>query len=272
MRKLLPVLLSLFLGACVSQGTHDKLQADRDALKAQLDEKTKQSAQTEATLKAALEEEKRNSAELKSRIESLEADIAGMVSDKSSLQASVAQMKTALSELQRRKEEADARIAEYRNVMAKFKGLIDAGKLKVRIVDGRMVVVLATDVLFASGSASLNKEGRANVSEVAKLLATIPKRNFQIEGHTDNVPISTAQYRSNWELAASRALTVLKTMLDAGMPPERISAASFGESKPVAPNVTADGRASNRRIDIIILPDLSSLPGFEELNRMEKSS
>ncbi|MBF5045858.1 OmpA family protein [Aggregicoccus sp. 17bor-14] len=188
------------------------------------------------------------------------------------MEASVAEMTTALNELQQRKEEAEARMGEYRALLAKFRGLIDAGKLKVRIVEGRMVVVLASDVLFPSGSASLSKEGKAAVGEVATLLASIPRRQFQVEGHTDNVPIATAQYPSNWELAAARALTVVKTMREVGMPPDRISAASFGDSKPAVPNDSAEGRAQNRRIEITIVPDLSTLPGFDELQRVEKES
>lgn len=197
----------------------------------------------------------------------LQSDLAKMIGDKTSLQGSVDDMKQALAELSRRKAESDQRLAEFRKLLDRFKTLIDAGKLKVKMVDGRMVVTLATDVLFSSGSATLSKEGVGAVQEVGKVLASIGGRKFQIEGHTDNVPIKTPQFPSNWELASARSLTVLKTMVDAGMPAGRISAASFGESRPAAPNETSDGRSSNRRIEIVVVPDLSSLPGFDELNR-----
>jgi chemotaxis protein MotB len=82
------------------------------------------------------------------------------------------------------------------------------------------------------------------------------------------VGIKTAQYPSNWELAAARALTVVKTMVEAGLPADRISAASFGEFKPFKPNDTAEGKAANRRIEIVVVPDLSSLPGFDELKKV----
>ena len=100
------------------------------------------------------------------------------------------------------------------------------------------------------------------------MLAEIPGRKFQVEGHTDNVGIKTAQYPSNWELAAARALTVVKTMVEAGLPADRISAASFGEFKPVKANDTNEGKAANRRIEIVVVPDLSSLPGFDELKKI----
>ena len=72
---------------------------------------------------------------------------------------------------------------------------------------------------------------------------------------------------SNWELAAARALTVVKTMVEAGLPAERISAASYGEHKPARANDSQEGKAANRRIEIVVVPDLSSLPGFDELKR-----
>ena len=128
-------------------------------------------------------------------------------------------------------------------------------------------IELATDVLFSSGSATLSADGISAIQEVAKVLASIPGRKFQVEGHTDDVPIKTAQYASNWELASGRAITVVKTMVDAGLPGDRVSGASFGEQKPTASNKTPEGRASNRRIEIVVVPDLASLPGFDELNR-----
>lgn len=273
------VLMALGSG-CVTQGTYDMLKAELDsteehltARNAALEASQKKVAELEGkgqSLEAALADEREKKADLDARLNRALADLAALTKDKSKLQSSVEQMTTALAELERRRAQAEARIAEYRSLLSKFKSLIDAGKLKVRIIEGRMVVVLATDILFASGSAALSKEGKAAVSEVATVLASIPRRGFQVEGHTDNVPISTAQFPSNWELASSRAITVLKAMVEAGMPAERISAASFGDTKPVASNDTNESRSLNRRIDITIVPDLSSLPGFEELQRVDK--
>jgi chemotaxis protein MotB len=195
-----------------------------------------------------------------------QGELAQLVKDKSALKSSVEDMRKALDELAKRKAESDKRIAEYKALLARFQALIDAGKLKVKIVDGRMVVQLQSDVLFSSGSASLSKDGRANIVEVAAVLASIPERKFQVEGHTDNVPINTQQFPSNWELASARALTVTKAMVEAGLPAARVSAASFGAEKPAATNDTPEGKAQNRRIEIVVVPDLSSLPGFDELS------
>lgn len=275
---LLPLLALPLAPACVMNSTHEAVQkelADARAelassqsanqdLQAELDAKVAEAKELEAQI-ASLKAELAQALDAKA---ALERDKAAMLSDTQQLQSSIDEMQHALVELSKRKAEADARIAEFKGLLARFQTLIDAGKLKVEIVDGRMVVVLASDVLFASGSANLSREGRAAIGEVAALLADIPDRKFQIEGHTDNVPIRTATYPSNWELASARALTVLKTMLEAGMPADRISAASYGDSKPARDNETPEGKAANRRIEIVVTPDLSTLPGFDELNRV----
>lgn len=279
MRPILFVMLLSPLVACVTQKQFDALMTERNGLEATLEEKNKALAELEARQKRlandkqALEtqfaDEQDKVKDLNARIDKLHADMASVTKDKSRLQSSVEDMTRALAELEKRRAEAEGRIAEFKNLIARFRSLIDAGKLKVKIVEGRMVVVLATDILFGSGSASLSKDGKAAIAEVGQVLATIPKRGFQVEGHTDNVPIGTAQYPSNWELAAARSITVLKSMIDAGLPAERISAASFGDTRPVASNDSKETKAQNRRIEIIIVPDLSQLPGFEELKALD---
>jgi len=189
-------------------------------------------------------------------------------SEKTELEGSVADMKRALQELEARKAETEKRLAEFRELTAKFKDLVDAGKLSIKVRNGRMMLALSTDILFASGSARLSAAGKAAIQEVAEHLKGLDNRNFQIEGHTDNVPIHTAQFPSNWELASARAGTVLNTMLATGFPPEHISLASYGQYDPLNDNTTPEEKAENRRIDIVIVPDLSGLPGYDELNRM----
>ncbi len=278
MKANLLVVLALLSG-CVTQSTYDALKTERDGLDQTLGDKNKALAELEARqqrltrrgqeLEAQLAEAQDKIKDLNARVDRQSADMAAVTKDKSRLQASVEEMTRALAELERRRAEAEGRIAEFKNLLSRFRALIDAGKLKVKIVDGRMVVVLATDILFGSGSASLSKDGKAAIVEVGQVLASIPRRSFQVEGHTDNVPIASAQYPSNWELAAARAITVLKSMVEAGLPDERISAASFGETRPVASNDSKESKAQNRRIEIIIVPDLSQLPGFEELKALD---
>lgn len=270
----------LLLGACIVgkakyealQSQYDGLQADHAALQEEHEQLQDQLSDTERevqSLQQALSRAEEEAQALQGQLNQLQAEKAALLKDKSALDSSVREMEKALVELAQRKAQADARVAEYRNLLARFQALIDAGKLRVKIVDGRMVVELATDVLFSSGSANLSKDGAEALKEVAAVLASIPDRRYQVEGHTDNDPIATAQYPSNWELASARALVVTRTLVAGGLPAERVSAASYGEHRPAAPNDTREGKVANRRIEIVVVPDLSTLPGFEELNRAE---
>jgi chemotaxis protein MotB len=295
MRTALYILVSwLVVTGCVSSGKHEELKAKYDAAQASLAGEQSKRAGLEQSLteqQAAAAEQQRvataKAADYEAQIalltrqrgehaqqvadaikenERLSAELAGLIKDRSRLKDSTARLQQAIAALAHRKAEADRRVAEFRALLERFKGLIDAGQLRVQILDGRMVLTLPSDVLFDSGSARLSKSGKDALTSVAQVLATMPDRRFQVEGHTDNVPISNAQYASNWELASARALIVVKTMVDAGMPNQALSAASYGEFHPVTDNATDIDRKVNRRIEIVIVPDLSSLPGFEELN------
>ncbi len=256
--RLSPLLLGLLLSAgCVGKKKYTLL----------LNEYTDSQALIK-DLQADLEDTTERLEKAKAQNERLAAERAQLMQDQSDLQSSVSEMQKALIELSQRKADADARINEFRSLISRFKALIDAGKLRVKIVDGRMVVELATDILFDSGSAKLSPNGEIAIGEVALVLASIPDRRFQVEGHTDNVPIKTAQYPSNWELASARSIAVVRALVAGGLPAERVSAASYADMKPVMPNDTPEGRASNRRIEIVVVPDLSGLPGFEELKNL----
>lgn len=201
------------------------------------------------------------------QIKLLEEQAMVSAKDRGQLKSSLEDMKKALEEMRAREAEQKKRLQEFQDLTARFKKLIDAGTLSVRMIDGKMVVSLGSDVLFTSGSAKLSGQGVQTIKDVTAQLAAIGK-SYQVEGHTDDVPIATAQFPSNWELASARALNVVKTMVDSGMPTERVSAASFGKFHPVADNKTKEGKAANRRIEIVIVPDLSSLPGYEELQKV----
>ena len=257
MRILFFSLLIIASAGCVTQSTYDALKLQNDVTLTDLSKREKELDETRRALKS----EEAKAAALAARMAQLEGALGDTQKDKSALE-------NALVELRKRKAESEGRIAEFKALLDKFKKLIDSGKLKVRIHEGRMIVELATDILFPSGSATLSKDGKVAITEVAELLKSIPDRKFQVEGHTDNVPTKSGTYKSNWELASARALTVLKTMTDTGMPGERLSAASFGDTKPTKGNDTPEDKAANRRIEIVLVPDLSSLPGFDELQRV----
>lgn len=271
------------LTACVPKGKYvaleEELASTRASLAEEIARRDASIADQEATI-SKLQDQVRDlegaikklTAELASRerqIADLNDAKAKALADRGALADQVEEMKQALAELQERKALAEARVAEFKDLLAKFQSLIDSGTLEVKIVDGRMVVAMATDVLFASGSASLSREGESAVQQVAAVLATIPDRSFQVEGHTDNVPMKGSErFPNNWYLGAGRAISVTEAMIAAGMPVEMISASSYGEHRPTTSNETTEGKAQNRRIEIVVMPDLSLLPGYDELEQM----
>lgn len=173
-----------------------------------------------------------------------------------------------LEELRRDKEEADKRVAVFKAATEKFRKMIDSGKLQVQLRHGRMVVKLPASVLFPSGSADLSKEGKDALTEVAHILKQFPERRFEVAGHTDNVPINTgggaqSPFKNNLQLSTARAVTVAEALTSAGMNPSRLSASGYSEHQPVANNNRDAGRQENRRIEIVLQPNLSELPPIE---------
>jgi chemotaxis protein MotB len=127
-----------------------------------------------------------------------------------------------------------------------------------------MLVALPAAVLFASGSAQLSDDGKKALMEVGVILKKLPERDFMVAGHTDNTPLRSAEYRNNWELSTARAVNVTEFLVYVGMKPQSLVAAGYGEFDPVASNKTKEGKAKNRRIEIILLPNLDELPAIPE--------
>lgn len=175
------------------------------------------------------------------------------------------EMQLLIAQLQEREKQASARLATFRNMLERFHKMIASGKLRVRIVRNRMVVELAENILFDSGKADLKEEGQEALAEVAAVLQTIEGRDFQIAGHTDNVDIRTRKFPSNWHLSTTRAVTVTRFLGENGVDITRLSAAGHADTQPVASNDDATGRQQNRRIEIVLLPNLDELPDLSSL-------
>jgi chemotaxis protein MotB len=175
------------------------------------------------------------------------------------------ELQRALDELRAREKQAQARLAVFTEMVNKFKAMIDSGKLRVRVVRGRMVVELSENILFDSGKSNLKKEGQEALTEVAAVLVSIPNRDFQIAGHTDDVPIKSAKFPSNWELSTARAVEVTRFLVSKSVDAARVSAAGYAETQPVASNSDAEGRQQNRRIEIVLMPNLDELPDLSSL-------
>jgi chemotaxis protein MotB len=113
-------------------------------------------------------------------------------------------------------------------------------------------VDISTDVLFGSGVARLSPAAVAILQRLADALKAWPNA-IRVEGHTDDRPIDTAAFPSNWELSAARAASVVHLFMDRGVAPARMAVLGFGPYRPVSPNTTAAGRSANRRVELVIL-------------------
>jgi chemotaxis protein MotB len=140
-----------------------------------------------------------------------------------------------------------------------FKPEIESRYVRIREDERGLVITLSSDVFFDTGSAHLKGEMRPVLGKIAKVIKNL--NNFiRIEGHTDNAPLTVTKakeaYRSNWELSSARALNVLHYMTDDGdVNPKMLSSVAFGEYRPIDVNDTPQGRAYNRRVDIVILKE-----------------
>lgn len=154
----------------------------------------------------------------------------------------------------------EARLAEvqstYDELVGKLEQEIERGEVRISELKGKLTVNVVDKILFDSGKAALKPAGIKVLQQIGDILNSAVDKNIQVEGHTDNVPISgglAARYPSNWELSTARATTVLHFLQDkVGVSGERLSAVGYGEYQPISSNATAKGRAENRRIQIVL--------------------
>jgi len=128
-------------------------------------------------------------------------------------------------------------------------------------------VQLRSDLTFGLGSAQVSSQASSSLSSLADVLNSSLASAYEVRvvGHTDNVPIRNARFKNNWELSTARAVEVVTTMTEAGMKAQNVAAAGYAEFDPVADNGSPEGRAQNRRIEIILMPKLGEIPGMKEM-------
>ena len=221
-----------------------------------------------AALRQALDKTKEDLGRATMDIAKMRQEKSGLEQQLRGLNSELARLTNERGEYQRRVEQARKRMETFKNMLERFRSMIQSGKLKIKIVNNKMLVEMASAILFPSGSAKLSEEGEVALTEVAKILATIPERNFQVAGHTDNVPIKNARFKSNWSLSSARAVAVVEHLIENGVAMENLSAAGYAETQPAAPNDTEEGKAQNRRIEIVLQPNLDELPDLSELENM----
>lgn len=149
---------------------------------------------------------------------------------------------------------ADPKMGEIADkITAAMGGLIKDDLIKVRRNDRWLEVEIKSSILFPSGSARLTPNAYPMLEELAKILAPFPNP-IHVEGFTDNIPIHSIAFLSNWELSAARAASVVHLFMQTGVAPERMAAIGYGEFKAVGDNATPEGRAKNRRVILVVMP------------------
>ncbi len=150
------------------------------------------------------------------------------------------------------KKETEKMKGIAKDLMKVMERLVKSGQVKVTQSARGIAVEINASVLFASGQANLEGESVMVLRAVAEVLTEVDN-NIQVEGYTDNAPINSLLYPSNWELASARASSVARLFVDGGIAQDRLVVLGYGENRPMASNDTPDGRARNRRVTIMIL-------------------
>lgn len=248
------ILISSLLALCVTGCKRKQLEADLAKAQAQL-----------ADARTQIEKISGENQTYKERISQLEGELAKLNGEIGDLAQREGMTAKELAELRAEKAKREAELKVYKDLFGRLKALVDAGTIEVAFRKGRMVVKLSENILFDSGKTKLKAEGEAAVAQLVPALKTVGEREFLVAGHTDNIPIKTARFRSNWELSTARAVVFVNQMVGQGYPPGQLGAAGFGEFDPVSDNAAPEGRAQNRRIEIVLMPLLGEIPGMKEM-------
>ncbi|HEY2952881.1 MAG TPA: OmpA family protein [Verrucomicrobiae bacterium] len=168
----------------------------------------------------------------------------------------LAASRTRIAQLQKEKE---AVTQAQKNLEQEMRAALESKDITISQLQGRLTVNILDRILFDSGEAVLKPDGEAVLQKLAGILAQYPNRQIHVVGHTDNVPIRPAaqgKFGSNWELSTARATAAVRFLSEkAAVDPRRLGAVGYGEFHPVADNNTAEGRARNRRIALVVLPE-----------------
>lgn len=171
------------------------------------------------------------------------------------LQNEVSILKHRLNQLRKERQKEVDKLEEAKTQLADtLRGEIADYRAKLEMTERGLVVTFLDEIFFDSGKATIKPEAEGTLRKVSGVLKNeVPGYLIVIEGHTDNIPIKYSRWRSNWELASARALSVLHYFIEEGdIQPERISAHSYGEFTPVADNSSPQGRRQNRRVEVVI--------------------
>jgi chemotaxis protein MotB len=245
--------LVIFASAgCVSAGKYDEAVAKTQLTQGELD-------RTKSSLAGARTDLQKRQEEVMSLQAQMDEIAKAAHDDRSKSAKNLDDLRKRFDELRAARAASEKRAALYRSVALRLKAQVDAGDIQVVVRDGRMVVVLPNDVLFDTGRTELKPAAQESLKAIAGVLRAEADRHFQVAGHTDNVPIRTERFPSNWELSTGRALRVMHFLKEQGVPAAALSAAGYADVDPVSRSDTPEARKQNRRTEISLQPDVSDL-------------
>ena len=207
---------------------------------------------------------------LKKQASELEANAARIAKEREQLRQEQSQLAAALDQERAAKEEEIKRLTRTQEELSKsLQDEIAKGNITIQQVRDRLTINMVDRVLFDSGQAQVKPAGLNVLKQVSDILKTVTDKQIRIEGHTDNVPISSklqGRFKTNWELSTARATIVVRYLIDQGsVDRQHLSAVGYADTQPLASNDSEEGRSSNRRIEIVLYPkDLKDIAGQVE--------
>lgn len=221
-----------------------------------IDESRKMQNRYEAELAALRDECAKERERCRAEIDSLKSTYEKKLADLTRDLAARDRDLNDLKKLSEKQKEELARLEEQAKELEKqLADEIRSGDINLKRFHDRLIININDRISFDSGSAELKKDVMPALKKITAILVNYPENRIVVEGHTDNVPISTSRFRDNWQLSTERALSVLKYLLsDRRLNPVRFSAAGYGEYSPIVPNDTPQNRSLNRRVDIVVVP------------------
>lgn len=262
------LLSALWLSACgYSQEEWDQKTRENEELRARLAAEQQARGKSESDYADALQE-----------IEALKGQLTERGLSLDNMSASLAQQKKALEEYGMRMEQLEQVRKRFETLRAKLEQLTKLG-LKVQVRGNRMLIQLPGDVLFDSGQDKLKNEGKDILLKIAEVIrgdSDLSKRHFQVAGHTDGKPLAGGTFKDNWGLSAMRARSVLVLLTTptekggGGLDEGRWSASGYGSTDPVADNDTDEGRQQNRRVELVVQPNVEEMLNLNSLTTTTK--
>ena len=239
----------------------DKLQDDYTIAKSDLDNLQKSYQALEQNSSSAIAENAKKNRELLAQLEAKEQALAAENARLEKLKRDMEARSQRIAELETIISAKDAAMTKLKNAISKALTNFEGKGLTVEQRDGKVYVSMENKLLFESGSWAVGKNGKEAVKQLGSVLAVNPDIAVMIEGHTDNAPYTgSVQLSGNWDLSTKRATAIVEILREnASINPENLTAAGRGEYAPIASNETAEGKAKNRRIEVILTPKLDEI-------------